>query len=98
MIKRGVIILTIILVVVVAIFSNPKKQRHITAVENFVREKRNDKMLYELDKTIINNVISVSDFEVLSLTVLTSENESRVIGIGGLGSVYIFPRKSLFDR
>jgi hypothetical protein len=75
-IKWGILIL--VLVLVVAYFTNPEELTHHKGLKDTVKENITDKL------------VKIDDYKIFSLTKVKVKGEEKIVGIGAFGKVWYF--------
>jgi hypothetical protein len=103
--KSNLILIIIVLIVLVAIFTNPKLDRH----KEVVKTELNTSMQKSLKNSgseaegqvlgallggalidrMIDSIVSTDNYLIFSTTKVTWEGQTKVVGIGIFGNVYI---------
>lgn len=103
--KHQIINISVVLIILILIGTNPSLQQHKEAFTEYAFKKSNlndisnnknslevlgNELGKSLGKTLIENIIQRDNYYVLSLTQITYEGNEKIIGIGILGNVWIF--------
>lgn len=95
--------LIVLVVTFIAIITNPKKQQHIDKVKEYAikelpkfqnidtndAEAAGSVIGWNIGMAYLENIVSVDNYLLFSLTKLNYKGKSRIIGIGAFGNVWI---------
>ena len=107
--KKGIVVLSLVLVII-AILTNPNQNRHKEVLEDKIKTYMQKAMGNQDDdgldslfgnllgnvivSTLIDNFVSTDNYILFSTTKLTWQGETKIIGIGAFGNVFITKRLS----
>jgi hypothetical protein len=76
-------IIILIIVFVVAFFTNPDSATHHQSLKDYLSEQNLKKVKEKL--------VGIDDYKIFSLTKIKIEGEEKIVGIGAFGKVWYFP-------
>ena len=105
------VLIVVIVILGIAVFTNPSKKDHIEAVKDLLAEKINESMINSITDSknnfeaagaalgatlgmsflnnFLDNMVFRKNYIVFSLTEIRLGGQSKIIGIGAFGSVWI---------